>query len=342
MRLVQFKDLAEGMIVGQTIYGVNGEKLAEEGKIIKDTNIKRLKLYNIPYMYIIDKYSQDIEIECTISTSVKNDAVQNIKRLYSVLLKDQKNYHELMQDCLASIDKIVDSILSTKVNLYDIFDIKMLDIYRYQHPVAVTIISVIIGKSIGLNALELYRLAVGAFFHDIGQLFVPKEILNKRGIYTENDYKIMKTHPESGYRFAKDMLYLPTKSYLAILQHHERYDGTGYPSGRCGESISIYGRIVAIADVFDALSSEKSYRPALNPLQTFKTIVENTGKIFDPEFTRVFANKVSPYPIGYTLNISNERVAIVIKNYEGRPFNPTVKVIQEKSVLLDNPYIIDL
>lgn len=342
MRLVPFDNIREGMIVGQNMYGLNGEILARQGNELKDNYIKRLSQYNIPYMYIIDKYSEDIEVQCTVSSSVKNEAVQNLKKLYNAILNERGTYHDLMQNCLESIDKIVDDIIAEKVNLYDIFDIKLLENYKYQHPIAVTIISVIIGKTLSLNALELYRLGVGAFFHDVGQMFVPKDVLNKKDSYTDSDFALMRKHPEDGYRFAKDKFYLPMKSYLAILQHHERFDGSGYPHKKEGQSISLYGRIVAIADVFDALSSEKTYRPALNPSKAFKTVIEDSGKAFDPDLIRIFAQKVSPYPVGYTLSLADDKIAIVVKNYEGKPFNPTVRVIKENNKLLDKPYTIDL
>ena len=152
----------------------------------------------------------------------------------------------------------------------------------------------------------------------------------------------MRKHPEDGYSFAKNKFYLPLKSYIAILQHHERYDGTGYPHQKSGENISLYGRIVAIADVFDAISSDKPYRKALSPTQAYKTILESTGKAFDPNIVKLFLKRVSPYPVGYTLNLPDEKVGIVIRNYEDKPFNPTIKIIKEKDSYLKEPYLIEL
>lgn len=342
MRLVEFAELKQGMIVGQPVYGPNGELLCKQGSLLKDMYIEKIHNYSIPHLYIADEVSEDVEIHCTISQEVKNEAYRNIKKLYTSIQQKSKSFHTAMQDCLNSVDKITEDVIAEKIDLFDLFDIKMMDEYIYQHPVNVAIISLIIGKTMSLSTLELYRLGVGAFLFDVGQMFVPQEVLNKRTEYTEEDIKAMQKHTENGYRFAKDEFNLPMKSYLAILQHHERYDGTGYPNGKKGKEISEYGRIVAIADVYDALSSRKPYREAMSPIIAFKTILEGANKEFDPDIVKIFASHVSPYPLGFTLHFPDKRTGIVQQNYVNKPFNPLVKIIIENDEVLTNPYSINL
>lgn len=345
MRLVEYADLKEDMVIGQELYGINGEMLMKTGVTLNNKLIKALSGYNIPHIYILDEYSGDIDIKCTITAAAKSLACQRIKKLYLAIQKGNQGEKELtplMQDCLDSIDKISEDIIAEKISLYDVFDIKLVENYIYQHPVNVCIIAMIIGKTLGLNPLELYRLGVGGFFLDIGQMFIPKEILNKEGIYSDAEYVRMKQHAEDGYRFCRDEFYLPMKSYMAILQHHERYDGGGYPHKKSGEDISLYGRIVAIADVYDALSSNKTYREALNPIKAFQHIIQGAGSHFDPKLVKLFAYHVSPYPIGYTLKLPDERVGLVVENYLGKPFNPRLRIIQKKDEILTEPYHIIL
>lgn len=342
MRLVEFSKLVPGMVVGQPLYGPSGEILCREGTCLKESYLRKLAEYSIPHLYISDELSEGIEIQCTVSAEVKNEAYRSVKRLYTAIRSKKGSYHEEMQACLNSVDKITEDVIAEKINLFDLFDIKMMNEYIYQHPVNVAIISLILGKSLELSSLELYRLAVGAILLDVGNNFIPQEILHKEGTYTDEDIKIMQTHTEQGYHFAKDEFYLPMKSYLAILQHHERYDGTGYPNKKVGKDISSYGRIVAIADVYDALSSHKPYREALTPANAFKTVIQGAGSQFDPDYIRIFANRVSPYPVGFTLQFPDHRSGIVIKNYEGRPFNPSVRIIEENAKILDHPYVIEL
>lgn len=342
MRLVEFEQLRPGMINGQHLYGPNGELLCKQGTELKELYLNKIKGYGIPHLYIIDALSEDVEVHCTISQEVKNEAYRNIKKLYTAILQKTNSYHSVMQECLNSVDKITEDIIAEKIDLFDIFDIKMMDEYVYQHPVNVAIISIIIGKSLSLSSLELYRLGLGAFLFDVGQMFVPQDILNKKTTYTDSDIKAMQKHTENGYRFAKDEFNLPMKSYLAILQHHERYDGTGYPNGKKGKEISEYGRIVAIADVYDALSSRKPYREAMSPVMAFKAILEGANKEFDPDIVKIFASKICPYPLGFTINLPDKRTGIIQQNYTDRPFNPLVKIIMENDVILTDPYTIRL
>lgn len=342
MRLVEFQDLMPGMEIADDFYSINGGILAQKGAVITNTYIESLSQYEIPYLYILDSHSEDIQVNCRITSKMRNEATQNLKRLYELIqIGDSDHYHNALQACLESIDQLTEDIISEKIELYDVFDIKMIENYRYQQPVNVTIISLIIGKSLNLSSLEMYRLACGAFFHDIGNALIPESILSKNGTFNDEEIKLVRTHAEEGYRFAKDEFNLPMRSYLAILQHHERYDGMGYPMQRAGDEISIYGRIVAIADVFDALSSRRRTRQAMSPTQAFKLIIEGIGKEFDPKLVKAFADRVSPYPIGYTLKLPDGSVGVVTQNYRGKPFNPTVRIIQEKGKAV-LPYSIDI
>jgi HD-GYP domain-containing protein (c-di-GMP phosphodiesterase class II) len=348
LRLIPISEAKEGMIVGQTIYGVNGDILVKVGTVITNKYIEKLKSFYWKYIYIDDEYSKNVEIKCTITTEVRNKAIQFIKALYltiqtankdeHVMEKYSKVLHNQMQSCLGSIDMILDDIITENISLVDVFDVKLLENYKYAHSVNVCIISLVLGKALGLNTYDLYKLGVGAFFHDMGQMFIPLEVLNKEDVYTAADYKIMNQHTELGYRYAKDTFNLPTTSYLAILQHHERFDGTGYPQGKANEEISLYGRIVAVADVFDALTAPKKYREAMTPVNAFKYLINNSGKAFDPKIVKLFISKVSPYPIGFSLELENDTEAIVMENYENKPFNPKLLIFKEGGVLLEKPY----
>lgn len=339
MRLVEFEDLAPGMVIADDFYGINGGILAKKGTTINQNYIKSLSHYEIPFLYVLDSHSDDIKVNCSITSYTRNEATQNLKALYTAISNSQKHlYHQALQKCLTSIDRLTEDIIGEKIDLYDVFDIKMIDNYRYQQPVNVTIIALIIGKSLNLSSLDMYHLACGAFFHDIGYMFVPESVLNKDGKLTPAEITLVQTHAEEGYRFAKDEFNLPMKSYLAILQHHERYDGKGYPMGKSGDDISMYARIVAIADVFDALSSHRRQRGALSPTQAYKMIIEGAGKNFDPTLVKSFIDRVSPYPVGYTLKLPDGRIGVVAKNYRGRPFNPTVRIISDQGKAIKSYY----
>lgn len=349
MRFVPIEQVEEGMIIAQTIFGVNGEIMVKAGMPIKARTLEKLKDYYMEYLYINDELSKDVQIKCTISSEMRNEAVQNMKALYEAINRNKneevfstphgKVLHEKMQACLTSVDKIMEDTITEKITLVDVFDVKLLENYNYAHSVNVCLISIVLGKALGLNGYDLYKLGIGAFFHDMGQMFMPQELLDKEGQYDDSDIQTMRQHPEIGYRFAKDHFNLPTTSYLAILQHHERHDGSGYPHGKAGEDISLYGRIVAIADVFDALTSIKKYRPAMLPVAAFKYLIANAGTAFDPKLVKLFIEKVSPYPIGFTLKLDQDTEGIVVRNYENNPLHPKVRIYKSKGVMVERPFI---
>ncbi len=343
MRLVAFEDLKPNMLIADDFYGISGAKLAKKGVTITEKYIKNLAQYEIPFLYVIDKYGANINVRCSITTSLRNEATQHLKKLYnSIRIGRENELSKLLKKCTEAVSKLVDDIIAEKIDLYDVFDIKMIENYKYQQPVNVMIISLILGKALGYNHVELYELALAAYFHDIGNNFIKEEVLTKFEKLTDDEYDMIKGHAEKGYKFSKEKLMLPMKIYLAIGQHHERYDGSGYPYSKNGDNINRYSRIIAIADVFDALSSRRRQRPALNPSQAFKIIIEGSGKQFDPELVKIFMNVVSPYPIGYTLKLPDGREGVVIKNFKGRPFNPIIKIIKEDGRSVVKSYDITL
>jgi len=342
MRLVSFEDLKPGMIIADDFYGLNGGILAKKDTELSEKYICNLSRYEIPYLYVHDLVSEDVPVRCTITSATRNEATQNLKKFCEAIKDGRENtYEKHLEACKKSVRGLLDDIVSEKIEVYDVFDIKMIENYQYQQPVNVLIISLIMGKYVGLSYGELFDLAMAAYFHDIGNVFIPEEILSKVDKLSDSEYEIIKTHTKHGYNFAKDVLGLPMKTYLAIAQHHERYDGKGYPYGLKAKEINVYARIIAVADVFDALSSRRRQRSAHSPIQSYKMTVEGVGSHFDPEYVRAFANRVSPYPIGYTLKMKN-RMGVVTMNFKEKPFNPLVKVIEEDGKPVQNPFVITL
>lgn len=308
MRLLALADLREGMVVAQPLYGVNGEILIKQRGKLTARVLDKLKELGWNYIYIEDEYSKDIEAKCAISPKVRSEAIVNIRKLYRTIAASKNQDMEamgkrsdiktLLKACLKSVDAILEEILSGSISLVDIYDVKLVQNYKYAHCVNVCIISIVIGNSLGYGYKELYELGVGAILHDMGQEFLPEEVQFKQTKYTEEDHKIMQEHPELGYRYARDHFELATKSFLAILQHHERWDGTGYPLGKQGEEINEFARIVAVADVYDALTSNKPYREPMMPVGAFKHIISNNKKAFDPKIVKLFLKKYRHIQLG--------------------------------------------
>jgi len=151
----------------------------------------------------------------------------------------------------------------------------------------------------------------------------------------------MKKHSQLGYDYAKEKFRLPTVSYAGIIDHHEKFNGSGYPSGKAGREISLFGRIITMADIYDALTSERPYRKAMSPSEAMEYILGGSESIFDPQVVGVFIRKIAPYPVGTTVKLSNGCTAIVLENYESVCLRPRVRVIREMGKDVE-PYELNL
>jgi len=168
------------------------------------------------------------------------------------------------------------------------------DSYTYRHNLSVANYAKIIGEEIGYKDIKTLELA--AKFHDIGKISIPSQILNKPGKLTEEEYEIIKKHPIEGDKIIKNIAYFEEVS-PGVKYHHERYDGKGYPEGLKGEGIPLVAQIIAVADVYDALTSDRAYRKAMSCDDAMKFILDNSGKMFNPILVEEFYKKMYEFII---------------------------------------------
>lgn len=165
------------------------------------------------------------------------------------------------------------------------------DQYTGGHCERVTEFSLYIGKELGLSQEDLSSLTYGAMLHDIGKIGVPESIITKEGKLTDEEYQLMKSHPEKGYEILKDIHFLKD-ARLGVMQHHERFDGRGYPHGLTGKDIDLKARIIAIADAFDAMTSDRSYRKALSLEKAIQQLIDYKSIQFDPNMVDILVDGI--------------------------------------------------
>lgn len=328
MRYVPVNCLREGMKLGKTLYGKNNELQLTEGRILSSILIEGIKRLGYCGIYIDDDISQDIDIVNVISDKLRNETAKGLKKLY-LQAASGRSSAALQGELSNKIENIVDELLENKNVMVNMVDLKSFDNYTYAHSVNVAVLSVIIGITLGLKRNTLSKLGLGAILHDIGKVFINKGILNKPGKLTEKEFAEIKAHSFLGYKYIREKFRIPSDSYDAILEHHERYDGTGYPDSKTGDDITVFGRIVAIADVYDALTSQRPYRSAMNPSDSLEYIMGNSGSAFDSDLVEVFVRKIAPYPIGTTVALSNGYEGIVVENYESVSLRPKIRVFKK-------------
>ncbi len=341
MRLVPIHAIKEESYLAKNLYNDQGQILLSKGVKINARYKEKIKQYGFSMVYIIDEYSEN-EIEDVIKPEIRKRMVKTISTTFNTLReinnKDfnkyriKKHIYDLGKKVkqIQEITKnIMEEILSQQNVMISLVDIKNSDSYTYRHSVNVGILSLILGISYGLNKNDLYNLTVGSMLHDIGKMFIPGEILRKKGDLTLEEFKIIQEHPVRGFNYLKNYSYLNAKTRIIALQHQERLDGSGYPYGLKGEQIYILSKITAVADVYDALTSDRPYRNAISPNESVEFIMGGAGTYFDIDVVKAFKKKVIPYPVGTIVRLSNQSIGVIEKINDDYILRPVIKIIKE-------------
>lgn len=345
MRLVPINCVKEGSFLAKTMYDLEGRVLLAKGVKLTEKVLKKVKLNGIMSLYINDEYS-DNEIEETIKPELRQKAIKAIKDSFDSIARfyvpgEQKNCkpqpgdaskqkYECIDNLSLVVNDIIDEVLSKKNCLINLVDIKSMDNYTYEHSVNVIVLSLLIGMELNYTKERLHDLAMGAMLHDMGKVFVPKEVLLKNGKLTESEFNIIKEHPARGYEYLKDDFGISAMSRIIILQHHERMDGTGYPEGLTGERIHDYSKIVSISDVYDALTSDRPYRMGLPPNEAVEYIMGAVDRYFDLEMVNAFLRRIVPYPVGTLIRLSSGDIAVVEEICREYPLRPRARIVWSK------------
>ena len=259
------------------------------------------------------------QIEPIIPPHVKEKAIINIKNLFNAISIPTESdtlttAHQLVQDFDKTLSHVVGAAASNQDDMVHIYDLKSHDEYTFHHSVSVAMLAVATGQSLGFELRELMNLGRSALFHDIGKQFVPLEIINKAGKLSKDEIAEMKLHPPVGATNLKAKGLGTTGVIKGILFHHEKVDGSGYPRGLAGDEIPLEAKIIAVADVFDALTSYRSYRKPMTPTAAYEVIMKEVGTSFEYAIVEAFVKKLDFYPINTLLELSNGQMVIVVEN----------------------------
>ncbi|OJU13454.1 MAG: phosphohydrolase [Clostridiales bacterium 43-6] len=328
MRFIPSSCLKPGMVTAKDLYGYNNELMLSEGQVLSRIEIIRINLLKFQGIFIEDELSADIEVENVIDLKLKNNTVKALKEIFKQTERGEVEYEDISY-LKNKVDDIINDLIENKNVAINMIDLKIFDDYTYYHSVNVFILSIIIGISKGMQKQELYKLGMGALLHDIGKVFVPKEVLDKPGKLTDDEFEIIKTHSKKGSDYLRDKWDISNESNLAVLTHHEKVDGTGYPYQLKGEKIPEYGKIISVADVYDALTSDRPYRKSMLPSEAVEYIMGGSGTLFEPSIVEVFVARVMPYPIGTCVKLSNGLIGIVVENYTENCMRPKIKIISK-------------
>lgn len=346
MRLVATHFLKENTKIAQTVYNEHGQVLVNAGLVLTARMIRRLQEIGIPYVYIEDDRTKDIQIKNPVSQETKREAISAIQETFEFMKSNENSklnmYAHIGKNFSKVVSNILDDLRNHKEAISLMADAFSYDNYIFTHSLNVTIYSLALGLKLNLPKRNLEELGLGALLHDIGKTAIPLDILTKPSRLTDEEFAIIKTHTVHGFEILRHEPNIPLLAAHCAFQHHERMDGSGYPRGLKGEEIHPYSRIIGVADVYDACTSNRVYRKAMLPHEALEILYAGAGTQFEPKLIEKFRQAVVMYPNGLTLTLHDNRKAIVIRQNEYLNDRPVVRIIEENGKALSAPYEIDL
>ena len=333
--------LKDGMVLGQSLFNTAGGSYLVKGQPVTIDYIRKLRQIGIQSVTVT---SMDPAYKLPPPPDVieEKTRINAISTVYNTFQSIEEN-GTLDTTALQRVtDSIVFDLFENRNNLVQLTDIRAHDAYTFAHSVNVAVLSAMMGMLCHMPRDEISLITLGGLLHDLGKVDVSSDILTKNRGLSDREFKIMKNHPLDGSRRILNVSDLPKKSILAAIaaQHHEHIDGSGYPNGITGNEMHHYAKITAIADVYDALTSERPYKKAYMPNIAYN-IMHNINKgQFDQDLLDTFFNNVALYPEGAVLK-TTFGFAVVKESKFGRTTTPIIilfadtngKLLNERSVI---------
>ena len=310
MRLIAMDELQPGMKLARAIFREDdGGILLRPNIELKPSYIDRIKELKYNNVYIIDSRvpQNDIILEA-INEETRFKARGLLKKTTGQLLRDEPvptiHFKRI-------VTELVDQIFSNINIIYNMADIRSYENYIYSHSVNVCIISLMIGMEMGLNRSQMENLGIGALLHDIGRIFIDPKPLDQFGHIEPREYEQIKKHARLGYDILKQKFDINFLAAHVALQHHEREDGSGYPRGLISKRIHRFAKIVAVADAYDAMTSQRIR--GIPSHQAVREIKAEADAKFDQSVTQCFDKVIAPYLLGTVLQLNNGDIALVTR-----------------------------
>jgi putative nucleotidyltransferase with HDIG domain len=318
-----------GMILARPILSEKGKVILTENSVLTEVAIKRLAEWGYGLVYIKEpKLEQSDNLLSLVSekrlfTERHSETVRILKESFDRI----RFFKEVPLTKMTELaDQSIDNMVNTPGVISYLKDIRNTDDYTFQHSVNVGIIAGVLGKWLGIKGWALREIVLAGLLHDIGKTQIPLEILNKAGRFTPEEREVMQEHATYGYELVKQTNQLSKEVLLGIWQHHERMNGEGYPFGLVNNDISTTARILAVADTYDAMTSNRIYQNAVTPFKVVEEVFSELFDKLDPAISLIFLENLKDSLIGYVVRLSDGKEARVIYLDKTRPARPVVKV----------------
>ena len=339
MRRIPCDFLRPGMEVASNIYTTDGRVLLAKGVKLNGLYIKRLAQKGYTSVYIEEDISRDIYVSDVVFTETRMEAIGQIRKTAANVCTHLVNRDTInIKDIKSSVADIISQIMENKELIYDLMDVRTVDDYLFSHSVNVCVLSVLTGIAMNYNFNQLEQLAVGAILHDLGKALVPPHILNKSGKLSDSEFAEIKKHPAYSLELLRTNPGISSVSRVIAYEHHERYNGEGYPLKKAGDEIMEMSQIVGMVDVYDAITANRCYREALPANEAYELLSGSGDHYYRFDIVRSFLSKIAAYPSGSFVQLSNNQIAIVVKNSSKYPITPKVRLLIEPDGTIIKPF----
>ncbi len=320
-------ELCSGMVVGRSIIDAEQRVLLSSGQVLTEHFIKRIKELGVAAIFVDDQMGLEESLS-PVSESTILQATHTLKNSYQKCLKTGRLQIGAVKK---QVDCIIDELITNGNAMVGMADIKSYDDYTYQHSVNVCILAIMLGLSKGYNRIQLQRLGLGALLHDIGKITIPIEILNKPSALNNEERIIIMSHPWEGFNMIRSSGQVSLLAAHVALQHHERLDGNGYPRMIKGDSIHEFAQITTVADIYDALVSDRPYRSGFNNQEALDIIEQGKGTQISASIIELLLVHVNICPVGTVVLLSTGDTALVTGENTTEPKKPRVKLLFDQN-----------
>ncbi len=320
-----------------------GLDVANEAPVVTDEEEKNhinTAMHEIATQHKIHKPRVPVKEELVRARKVVTDAKKDI----IVMFNDARMGKAVNMDQASNlVDDINQSISRNSDALLSLVRLKNANNYTYMHSIAVSGLMMALGKELGLDSDTIQEVGMAGLMHDIGKLYIPSKILNKVGRLTDAEFVIMKSHPFQGWELLKNTSDVTEITLDVCLHHHERVDGEGYPDRLSGNDLSLYARMGAVCDVYDAITSTRCYKASWEPAESLRKMAEWKEGQFDDTVFSAFVKAIGVYPTGTLVKLKTGRLALVVEQTKSSLLKPIVKVFfSTNSMVHIMPELLDL
>lgn len=287
----------------------------------------------------IQATSMDNELKhATVLLKKSRDAV------HSMFTEARMGKALAVDEAMPLVEEISESVMRNAGAMIGLARLKTADDYTYMHSVAVCALMIALGRQLELDDEQIRQAGLAGLLHDIGKMAVPQPILNKPGKLTDEEFDAVKQHPSKGHQMLLETPGMSAAALDVCLHHHEKIDGTGYPEGLKGDQISLFARMGAICDVYDAITSNRPYKQGWCPAESLRRMAEWSKGHFDERMFAAFVKCIGIYPVGTLVRLKSERLGVVVELSSGQSLiKPKVRVFYSaKAASYLRPELIDL